>query len=200
MSDKKNEDGFTVKWAGRDEHGNFHLAGDVFEVVVAPSPMFGQNIRDFGFEKAVKMADAEPQSEHDFGACYMKDKSLRKESDGRWYVDISVDPHRARYIKVTTMLVDDAGEPILGEDGKRQVKVGPRKEAWITCELGQLKPRLAHPHCAAYRQRDQRTAAKNAMAARSAKIGVAKEKSARAGKSKGKRTRLSPEQIAALTG
>lgn len=200
MSDKKNEDGFTVSWAGRDEHGNFKLNADVFGVEVAPSPMFGQNIRDFGFEKAIEMAENEPQSEHDFGACYMRDKSLRKESDGRWYVDISVDPHKARYVKVTTMLVDAADEPILGEDGKPQVKVAPRKEAWITCELGQLKPLMAHQHCSVYRQRDQRTAAKNAMAARSAKIGVAKEKGARAGKSKGKRARLSPEQIAALTG
>ena len=200
MSEKKNEDGFTVKWAGRDEHGNFQLKADVFSVAVTPSPMFGQNIRDFGFAAAIEMAQTEPQTEHDFGACYMRDKSLRKESDGRWYVDVSVDPHKARFANVTTMLVDDAGEPILGEDGKPQVKVSPRKEAWITCELGQLEPLPTHPHCAVYRQRDQRTAAKRAMAARSAKIGAAKEKSERKGKSKGRRTRLTNAQIAAIAG
>lgn len=190
-------DGFSVKWAGRDEHGNLLLQGNVFKVTVTPPQMFGQNIRDFGFDQAIEMAEEESVEAHDFGACYVREKSLRKEADGRWYVDLSVDPHKVRYCKVTTMLVDDDGEPVLGEDGKPQIKTAPRKEAWITCELSQLEPLTDHPLSAVYRQSDRRTTAMLRANERSETLG-SKKQGKRGGRGKGARKRLSPDQIAAV--
>ncbi len=191
-------DGFPVEWAGRDKHGNLQLQANVFKVAVSPAPMFGQNIRDFGFDQSIDLAEEASFEEHKFGACYVREKSLRKESDGRWYVDLSVDPHKVRYCKVTTMLVDDDGEAILGEDGKPQVKTAPRKEAWITCELGQLEPLTDHPLCAVYRQSDRRTTAMIRANERSETLGSKKNGGKKAGRSKGSRKRLSPEQVAAV--
>lgn len=189
-------DQFSVKWAGRDEHGNLELQANVFNITVTPAGMFGQNIRDFGFDQAIEMAEEESIEEHGFGACYVREKSLRKEADGRWYMDLSVDPHKVRYCKVTTMLVDDDGEAVLGDDGKPQIKTAPRKEAWITCELSQLEPLTSHPLCAVYRQSDRRTKAMLAANERSENLG--KPGSKKSGRGKGSRKRLSPEQIAAV--
>ena len=189
-------DQFSVEWAGRDEHGNLELQANVFKITVTPAPMFGQNIRDFGFDQAIELAEEESIEDHDFGACYVREKSLRREADGRWYADLSVDPHKVRYCKVTTMLVDDDGEPVLGDDGKPQIKTAPRKEAWITCELSQLEPMTSHPLCAVYRQSDRRTTAMLRANERSEKIGSSGGK--KGGRGKGSRKRLSPEQIAAV--
>ena len=188
-------DQFSVKWAGRDEHGNLQLQSNVFAVTVTPAPMFGANVRDFGFDQAIAMAEEAPLVEHNFGACYVREKSLRKEADGRWYVELSVDPHSVRFCQVTTELVNDNGESILDEDGNRQIKTGPRKESWILVELGQLEPLMSHPLHGLYRQTDRRTTAMVNATARSAKIGAEKSSGGR-GKGKGKRARLSPAQIA----
>lgn len=189
-------DQFPVKWAGRDKHGNLELQGTVYKVKVPSAKMFGQNIRDFGFGQAIELAEQEDIKDHDFGACYVREKSLRRESDGRWYVDLSVDPHKVRYCKVTTMLVDDDGEPVLGADGKPQIKNTPRKESWITCELAQLEPMTAHPLNKVYRQSDRRTTAMIKANERSEAIGARGAK--KTGRSKGSRKRLSPDQIAAV--
>lgn len=198
LSEKLAEiDMFSVEWAGRDEHGNLELQANVFKVVVTPAEMFGQNIRDFGFDQAIELAEEEGViATHDFGACYVREKSLRREADGRWYVDLSVDPHKVRYCKVTTMVVDDDGEPVPGEDGKPQIKTAPRKEAWITCELSQLDPMNNHPLCGVYRQSDRRTTALLRANERSENIGKSGGK--KSGRGKGSRKRLNPEQIAAV--
>ena len=188
-------DGFSVEWAGRDKHGNLQLDGSVFKVTVSPAPMFGQNIRDFGFDQAIDLSEEASFEDHDFGACYVREKSLRKESDGRWYLDLSVDPHKVRYCKVTTMLVDDDGEAVLGEDGKPQIKTAPRKEAWITVELAQVEPIADHPLQGVYRQSDRRTTAKVNADERSAKLGT-KGSGKKSGRGKGSRKRLTAEQIA----
>jgi len=188
-------DGFTVEWAGRDAKGNFVLACNVFKVIDTPPPMFGQNARDFGFTVACDMAGEAEWSEHDFGACYVREKSLRKEADGHWYIDLSVDPHKARYPKVTTMLVDDDGEPVLDDDGEPQLKTAPRRESWITVRLDQIEPDLFHPLAAEYVQSDRRTKALIATTERSK---AAKEGKGGGGRGKGKRKRLSPAEIAAL--
>jgi len=189
-------DQFPVEWAGRDSHGNLELQGNVFKITVTPAGMFGQNIRDFGFDQAVELAEEESIEDHNFGACYVREKSLRKEADGRWYCDLSVDPHKVRYVKVTTMLVDDDGEAVLGDDGKPQIKTAPRKEAWITCELSQLEPMTDHPLSAVYRQSDRRTTAMLRANVRSENLGKSGAK--KVGRGKGSRKRLSPEQIAAV--
>ncbi len=191
-------DGFSVEWAGRDKHGNLELQGTIFKVTVSPAPMFGQNIRDFGFDQAIELSEEASFEDHDFGACYVREKSLRRESDGRWYMDVSVDPHKVRYCKVTTMLVDDDGEPVLGEDGKPQIKTAPRKEAWITVELAQVEPLTDHPLNAVYRQSDRRTTAMLSANERSAKLGTKGSGGKKSGRGKGSRKRLSPEQIATV--
>lgn len=188
-------DQFPVNWAGRDEHGNLVLQATVFAVAVTPPPMFGQNIRDFGYDAAVEMAENEGSIEdHDFGACYVREKSLRREADGRWVLDLSVDPHKCRHPEVTTMLVDGEGNPILDDEGKPQIKTAPRKEAWITCELSQLEPLTDHPLCGVYRQTDRRTTAMLRANVRSENIGKGGGK--KGGRGKGARKRLSPAQIA----
>lgn len=188
-------DGFPVDWAGRTARGDLRLDCNVFRVVDTPPPMFGQNARDFGFDTACDMAGEAEWSEHDFGACYIREKSLRKEADGRWYVDLTVDPHKARHPKVTTMLVDDDGEPILDENGEPQLKTAPRRESWITVRLDQIEPNPFHPLAAEYVQSDRRTKALIAATERSKAV---KEGRKGGGRGKGKRKRLSPAEIAAL--
>ena len=190
------QDNFTVDWAGRDEHGNLMLEADVFKVAVTPAPMFGQNLKDFGLDVAAEQAETEEYEDHDFGACYVRQKSLRLEADGRWYVDLSVPSTHVRHVKVATMLVDDDGDPVLGDDGKPQVKFVFRKESWITCELSQLKPMADHPLCGEYRQSDRRTVAQVRAKERTAAL-AAGSKGGR-GRGKGKRKRLSPTEIAEL--
>lgn len=189
-------DNFPVEWAGRDEHGNLKLEADVFGVTVTPAPMFGQNARDFGFDVAIKQAEGESYDDHDFGACYVREKSLRLEKDGRWYVDLSVESSKVRHVKVATMLVDEAGDPVLDENGEKQVQFVFRKEAWITCELSQLEPATDHPLCGEYRQSDRRTAAKVRASERTAAL--ANGSKGGGGRGKGKRKRLSPAEIADL--
>jgi len=192
-------DGFPVDWAHRDEKGNLILDASVFEVIDTPGEMFGQNIRDFGFDYAVKAAASEgiPKS-HDFGACKLRDRSLRRESDGNWYVDLTVSQNHCRFPKVTTMLVDDDGNPIPDENGEVQVRTAPRKEAWITCELSALDPQPAHPLSFTYVQRDRETVAHLRMKERSEAVAAGKDASEKAGRKKGKRARLSADDVAAL--
>lgn len=190
-------DNFGVDFAGRDEKGNLLLSASVFRVGLTPPPMFGQNIKDFGFDQAVELAENAKVEDHDFGSCFVRDKSLRKESDGVWYVDLSVDPHKCRYPKVVTVLVDDDGEPILDDRGNPQVQSVPRKESWITVPLSSLEPEMDHPLCAEYRQSDRRTAAQVRANARSQALAEGKSGGGR-GRGKGKRKRLSPEQVAEL--
>jgi len=190
-------DGFPVEWAGRTAKGDLRLDCNVFEVVDTPPPFFGQNARDFGFHVACDMAGEAEWSEHDFGACYIREKSLRKESDGVWYVDLTVDPHKARHPKVTTMLVNDEGEPILDENGEVQLKTAPRRESWISVRLDQVEPDFEHPLAAEYVQSDRRTKALIAATERS-KATKEGRKEGGGGRGKGKRKRLSPSEIAAL--
>ena len=191
-------DGFTVDFAGRDEKGNFLLDASVFRVKKAPAPMFGQNVREFGFEQALEIAEkAGAVDEHDFGACFAREKSLRKESDGVWYIDLSVDPHKVRVPQVAVMLVDDEGEPILDENGEVQVEFVPRKESWITVPLSDLEPDFEHPLCAEFRQSDRRTAAQLRANERAQALAEGKSSGNR-GRGKGKRKRLSPAEVAAL--
>lgn len=192
-------DKFEVKWAGRDSKGNFRLDSTVFEVVDAPAPFYGQNVRDFGVDTAMKMAeDAEWDADHDFGHCYIRPNSLRLERrDGSWYIDLTVDPHKCRYPQVTTMLVDENGNPILDDAGNRQIRTAPRKEGWITVRLDQVRPVTDHPLASEYRQRDTRSRALLNANAQSERIASGK---AKGGRSKGKRKRLTPAQIAALLG
>lgn len=192
-------DQFPVKWCTRDKFGNLEMTSNVFRIKVAPSPMFGQNIKDFGFDKAMALAETEDYDlDHDFGCVVVRDRSLRKESDGRWYVDlILLIDSKARMVKTTTILVDkETGEPILGEDGKAQLHVAPRKESWVTCELSMLEPATDQPIHSVYRQRDRKTAAVIRTSERSEAIGESAGK--RGGRSKGARKRISPDQIAAV--
>lgn len=188
-------DDFGVDWAGRDAKGNYRLESTVFAVVDVPAPFFGQNVRDFDFNTAIEMAaDADWNDSHDFGLCYIKPNSLRKMSDGHWYIDLSVD--NARHPKVTTMLVDENDEPILDDNGEPQVRVSPRKESWIMVRLDQVKP-VDHPLSTEYRQRDTRSKGLLAANAQSERIANGGSKG-RGGRSKGKRKRLTPDQIASL--
>lgn len=192
-------DGFPVGWAHRDEKGNLVLDASVFEIAATPGEMFGQNIRDFGFDYAVKAAKSEgSHKKHDFGACKLRDRSLRRESDGNWYVDLTVGQGHCRYPKVTTMLVDDSGDPILDKDGEVQVRTAPRKEAWITCQLSALNPQPKHPLSFNYVQRDRETVAHLRMKDRSEAVAAGKDASEKTGRKKGKRARLSADQVAAL--
>ena len=199
-------DNFPVDWASRNDKGDFVLTSDVFRVTTTPSPLFGYNVRDFGLEYAEQAQEnAGFIAEHDFGACFVKDKSLRK-MDGRWYVDVSVDPTKCRYFNVQKMRVrtDDAGNevldesgnpiPLLDENNEVQISTTRQKESFLTVELGMIEPDLGHDLAAPYVQTDSRTKAKIAMAERSDNAANRKEKAK--GESKGKRKRLSPEQMA----
>ena len=199
-------DNFTVEWASRNDKGDFVLTCDVFKVTTTPSPLFGYNVRDEDLAYAEMQQEAAGTiKEHDFGACFIKDKTLRK-MDGRWYVDVSVDPTKCRYFNVKKVRVrtDDMGEeikdengnviPLLDENGKVQISPSRQKESFLTVELGMIEPYLEHDLAAPYLQTDSRTKAKIAMAERSDKAANRKEKAK--GASKGKRKRLSPEQMA----
>lgn len=190
-------DGFTVDFAGRDEYGNFRLDSNMFRVKVGPAGFFGQNIRDFDFETAVRLAEeSDYDPDHDFGLCFVRERSLRKESDGRWYIDLLVDAAKARYIDVTTMtLHPETDEPMFGEDGRLIIRTAPRKESWITCELSMLEPVTDHAFAAVYLQRDPRLQALLRTNAQSAKI--ASSEGGGRSKSAGKRVRLTPAQIQA---
>lgn len=201
-------DNFPVDWASRNDNGDFVLTSDVFKVTTTPSPLFGYNVRDFDLDYANKaQEDAGSITEHDFGACFIKDKSLRK-MDGRWYVDVSVDPTKCRFFNVQKMRVrtDDAGNevhdengnpiPLLDENGEVQISATRQKEAFLTVELGMIEPDLEHDLAAPYVQTDSRTKAKIRMAERSDK--AANRKKGSKGSAKGKRRRLSPDQIAAV--
>jgi len=185
-------DGFPVEWAGRTSRGDLRLDCNVFRVVDAPPPMFGQNVREFGFDIAADMAGEAEWSEHDFGSCYIRDKSLRREKDGVWYADLSVDPHKVRVCKVAVAPLDEEGNTLLD-----QTAFLPRKESWITVPLSDLKPEYGHPLAAEYVQSDRRTKALIAATERS-KAAKEGRKGGGRGRGKGKRKRLSPSEIAAL--
>lgn len=200
-------DNFPVEWASRNDKGDFVLACDVFKVTTTPAPLFGYNVRDLGLEYADKAQESVNIQEHDFGACFIKDKSLRK-MDGRWYVDVSVDPTKCRFFNVQKMRVqtDDAGNevndengnfiPLMDENGEVQISTTRQKESFLTVELGMIEPDLGHDLAAPYVQTDSRTKAKIAMAERSDK--AANRKAGAKGASKGKRRRLSAAQIEAV--
>lgn len=199
-------DNFPVKWAIRNENGDFVLACDVFKITTTPAPLFGYNVRDFGEEYAEKAQEAAGSfAEHDFGACFIKDKSLRK-LNGRWCIDVSVDPTKCRYFNVQKMRVrtdkagnevnDESGNPIplLDDNGEVQISMTRQKESFLTVELGMIEPDMEHDLAAEYVQTDSRTKAKIRMAERSDK--AKNRKTGTKGASKGKRRRLSPEQMA----
>jgi hypothetical protein len=208
LSKLSKTDNFPVDWASRNDNGDFVLTSDVFRVTTTPSPLFGYNVRDFGAEYAEQAQENGGSfAEHDFGACFIKDKSLRK-LNGRWCVDVSVDPTKCRYFNVQKMRVrtDDAGNevldesgnpiPLLDENGEVQISTTRQKEAFLTVELGMIEPDLSHDLAAPYVQTDSRTKSKIHMAERSDK--AANRKTGSKGSSKGKRRRLSADQIAAV--
>lgn len=196
---------FPVEWAGREivrgdggflKAANLKLNHTVFRVVNTPAPMFGQNIGAFGFESAAKLAEESKHPQHDFGACYVKKGSLRKEANGKWYVDLTVDTAKVRFCPVTTVLVDaETGEPLLDSEGNEQHRTAPRKESWITCELSMLEPIASHPFDAEYRQSDRRTTAQLRMVKDSKEATQAKEQS---GVKKTRQRVLSKKERAAL--
>ena len=85
---------------------------------------------------------------------------------------------------------------MLDENNEVQISSTRQKEAFLTVELGMLEPDLEHDLAAPYVQTDSRTKAKIRMAERSDK--AANRKTGSKGSSKGKRRRLSAEQIAAV--
>jgi len=189
-------DNWPVKWAGRDSDGNLWLKHTVYRVKLAPAPMFGQNIKAFGFEVASAIAENTETPDHDFGACYIRERSLRQESDGQWYVDLTVDTTRARYSNVKTRLVNaETGEPLLDENGEELVREAPRKESWITCHLSMLEPYPSHHLDAEYYQSDRRTVA----AVRLARTGVKVASEKKDSKPKATRQRvMTRAQLAAM--
>lgn len=189
-------DAFPVEWAKRDKHGNFELASNVFRVKDAPPPMFGQNIQHHGFEKALELAEASDyDGDWDFGHVFIVDKTLRRETDGNWYVNLRVDQHKCRFVNVTSILVDENENPVLDEHGKPQLRTAPRRESWITVELSMIEP-VKHPLRSVYRQSDRNTAAIIRMNERSSAMGERKQRGERKGK--GRRKRLSPDEIATV--
>jgi hypothetical protein len=180
-------DGFPVSWADRDEYGNHRLSSQVFKVVETPPPLFGQNIEMFGLETALEMAgDCMPESgeypRHNFGECFLKGKSLRQ-IDGRWYVDLSVANHNARYHKVPKIkyeidasgeiLLDDNGDPVpqLDEKGQQLIWMSDKKESYITVELTAIEPVMTDKiFSVPYLQRDSRMQAALAVTQQSEKL------------------------------
>jgi hypothetical protein len=191
-------DGFPVDWAGRDAKGNLTLSASVFRIVETPPEMFGQTMRDFGYETALALVEkGETPAPHDFGACFVRPKSLRREADGKWYVDLTVDPHHCRYPVCASQRVDSEGEPVLDEEtGEPVIDVAPRKETWVTVELSWVSPMERHPLSFRYVQSDRRTTSMLKAADFSEKVAEGKT-----GKGKGggrqKRRRLSPAEAAA---
>ena len=184
------EDNFTEEWISRDENGDLE-SPVLFTVKVAPAPMFGQNIRDFGFAEAIAMAEEDECKDHSFGPCYIKKRSLRQEKDGRWYCDLAVPPRNCRYHKVVTMIVDKDDNPVLDADGEKQIRIAPRKEAWITCELAQLEPLKKG---GVYRQTDPFTKGRIQAVKDSVKVG---SKAKAKAKSKGRSKKISRTEYAA---
>jgi len=200
-------DNFPVDWATRNENGDFVLTSDVFRVTVTPAPLFGYNVRDFGLDYANEQAEKfEAINEHDFGACYVRDKSLRKLDDGRWYIDLTVDPSKCRFHRVTkirlktddegNILCDESGVPIpmLDDEGNPIVTNPVQKESFITVALDMIEPDTSHDLAAPYVQTDSRNKAKIRLAERSAKAANRKKGS---GGKKGKSARLSQADYAA---
>jgi hypothetical protein len=191
-------DQFSVSFVSRDEKGNLVLSASVFAVKVTPPEMFGQNARDFGLDAALELAeDGDEPAEHDFGACFVRPKSLRCEQDGVWRVDLTVDPHNCRYPLVASQEVDDDGNPVLGEDGQPKVQIAPRKEAWITVELTMIEPQADHPLSFRYVQSDRRTTSMLKAADASKKAAEGKSTGSKKGKGKTKRARIDPRAAAA---
>lgn len=129
-------------WLSRNEKGEIVSPTDTVEVAVAPAFLFGYFIRDWGISFANEQAELAKVGKHDFGKCLIKDKSLRKEGDGRWYIDLIPENPRTQSVRMLiakrsadgSILRDEAGNPVphRDENGSVCTELVNKKEAFIT--------------------------------------------------------------------
>lgn len=178
-----------------DGKGNYKLPASMYQIDVAPTPFFGQNIADFGWDMAVAIQEnADDPKPHNFGACVIRVNSLRPLPTGEWAIDLRVPKFCRR--------MPDAcfEEEVLDEDGNvtgTREEIRPKMESWVTVLLSQVTALVDHPLSQPYFQRDSDTAAAIAVNEASAKIAAGRTKKTGEKKKRGKSTRISPAAIRA---
>ena len=197
----KSKDKFPVKWAGRDQHGNYKLASNVFLVKKGETlpEKFLFNYEDGGLDFAIEEASRGNPRPHDHGELIIIRNTLKKESNGKWYAMFK--PENPRMVSVWKHFVetddegqvirDENGAPVLRmkEDGTPDVFRKDVKESKLMIELSQLQPvtpnsekNFAKP----YHQSDARTRALISDGIRSQKLSEGRKTGA--GRKKGQKS------------
>lgn len=143
QSDNFPADAEGQQWLSRNEKGEIVSPTDTVTISTIPAFLFGYFLRDRGVDFANKQTElAGDIQNHDFGKCLIKDKSLRREEDGRWYLDLI--PENPRIQKVRMMVAkraangevlrDESGNPVpmRDENGEIQTDLVNKKETFIT--------------------------------------------------------------------
>ncbi len=194
----------------RDEDGRICAASTIVNVTNTPTPLFGYNARDFGFEYAAEQAEAESNvADHDFGACCIMRDSIVK-IGGTWYAKVSVPKGNQRHVRVTKYLVktdadgnaarDENGDPELLRDDEGKVLTTPQiqKEGFLLVPLADLESDLDHPMSAPFVQVDTDLKKQISAAVNSYNELHSPAKKAGGSKRGGKRVRLSNAQLASV--
>jgi len=196
-------------WLSRDEDGNIHSDTDTVKVATVPAFLFGHFMRERGLEYANEQAEAAGEIQpHDFGACVIKEKSLRKEADGRWYLDLMPENPRVQKVRVLIAKRDDAGNvirdengapvPLLDDKGNVQTDFINKKESFITVTADMVIAE-GDEYSVAYKQGlsafDRKRVARSKAAAKDAEKS---ERKAKGQKSRGTRKVISASDYAAV--
>lgn len=139
-------------WVSRDEDANIVTTTDTVQCAVTPPFLFGYFLREghkrYPDDRQAALDYANEQAEaagsireHDFGACVMRDDSIRREADGRWYFDAIPENPRVQKVRVMVAKKDANGNviyengrpvPLLDDKGNIQTDLVNKKETFIT--------------------------------------------------------------------
>ena len=194
---------FPVPWMTRvikrDENGKvvdvlLTLTATKFQIDVAPSPHFGQNIAKWGFDVANAMMESEPNpKDHDFGVCTPVPGTLRQLKTGEWAIDLSVSKHYQRRPDAyfDKEVLDDDGKVIGSEEIKK-----PAAESWVTVFLGMISPLPEHPRSRTFNVRDAEYLKDERVNASSEALEEGRKPKAKGPRAKS--TRISPAAVRAM--